>query len=300
VLAPPTSSRAWNRQSIESATDWRLEAPLVDPRALALDLQQPAARERLQQWVEASLRPTLRRRGIALVQGPVPTPETEDRCVALYRAIGESLGELLPQSVRGELLYSVRAEGAAAGSPTARGAKGDTYLDFHTDAAPAWLGSTPTTAALLALEVDPGGGDTLVVSAETIHDAIARSFPDTLPRLFEDYLFDRRAELVPGTEPLLRAPVFRRVGEDVLVRYALVYMCRGHDLAGSPLQTPDLLPLFVMTFALQDRENQLRFHMEKGQMLFLDNQRTLHGRQPFSAQTERPRHLLRMWIQSAP
>lgn len=250
----------------------------------------------------ANLRRELRAgSGFVIVKGLPIDRYTPEEASIIYWGIGAQLGTTLPQNVKGERLYSVRDEGYSIekqwGTVGVRFSKTTEGLHFHTDSAPALMGNTPDVVALFALEVAKRGGESALVSAQTVHNILLRERPDYLERLYRPYHHDRRAELRPGEAPTLLAPVFTWDGE-LSVRYFRFYIPKGHEVAGEPLAPEDVAPLDYMESVMNREELQVHFSMERGDMQFVNNAFILHSRTAFEdhPEPERRRHLMRLWL----
>lgn len=212
--------------------------------------------------------------------------------------LGALIGKTLPQNTRGDLLYSVTDEGTQAGSPTQRGAKSNSFLDFHTDCAPHWQNVTADYIALCAVRPGRRGGETILVSASTVYNEMSRHFPSYVSRFFQPYCFDRRAELRLGDEEVFRAPIMQRIDDAIQMRYAAVYIFRGHEVAREPLSANELVGLNLLTVTLHREELQVRLKLEEGDVLLANNSLTAHARAYYEddADPTKKRLLLRQWL----
>ncbi|MEO6759478.1 MAG: TauD/TfdA family dioxygenase, partial [Saprospiraceae bacterium] len=144
--------------------------------------------------------------GCAVVQGfPVDVP-------ALYVTLASSLGRVVPQTVSGTLLYSVRDEGYQLlrdfGKAGVRTSKTTSAFGFHTDSPSRLAGHTPDLLGLLVLQTAKAGGESVFVDAREVYRALWEERPEYLQRLCEPFWVDRRAELPAGEESFLPVPVF--------------------------------------------------------------------------------------------
>lgn len=243
----------------------------------------------------------MRGRGFVIVKGLPRDRYSGEEAAMLYWGIGSFLGRTLPQNVKGDRVYSVRDEGYNIdrdyGTVGVRFSKTTERLHFHTDSAPALMGDTPDIVGLLALSVAKSGGESLLVSAQTVHNLLRAERPDYLERLYQPYHFDRRAELREGESPTLYAPVFRYT-EALEIRYFRFYIPKGHELVGQPLTEADVAPLDYLESIMNRPELQVSFEMQPGDMQFVNNRFILHSRTKFEdhAEPERRRHLVRLWL----
>src|SRR6266852_2828911 len=184
--------------------------------------------------------------GFVVVKGLPIDRYTEEEACMIYWGLGAHLGRAIPQKVEGGLLYSVRDEGynlerdfGAAGVRTSKTTSG---FNDHTDSPSMLPGHTPDIVCLLALQTAKSGGESAIMSANTVHNVILAERPECLDRLYAPYHVDRRAELPPGEPPTLPVPVFAHDGR-LAVRYLRLYITKGHEVAGAPLTSADTDPL---------------------------------------------------------
>jgi len=249
----------------------------------------------------ARLRHELRRgRGFVMVKGLPIEKYTDREAAMIYWGIGAHLGTTLPQNVKGERLYSVRDEGQSIakeyGTVGVRFSKTTEPLYFHTDSAPALMGNTPDVVGLLALRVAKTGGESVLVSANSVHNIILRERPDHLARLYRCFHFDRRAELRPGESITLFAPIFT-YADSLAVRYFRFYIPKGHEMVGVPLTEADVAALDFLDAVMSREELHVHFSMKPGDMQFVNNTFVLHSRTAYEDHPEpdRRRHLMRLW-----
>ncbi len=240
-------------------------------------------------------------RGFVLLRGLPIERHSDEEATLLYWGLGTHLGSPLPQNVRKDRVYHVRDEGYNIerdyGTVGVRFSKTTEGVSFHTDSAPALMGSTPDAIGLLALQVAKSGGESKLVSACTLHNILREERPDCLARLYRTYHFDRRAEIRPGEPQTLKAPIFTY--EDALViRYFRFYIPKGHDLAGAPLAAEDIEAMDYLESITGREELQVCFDMQRGDIQLVSNNFVLHSRTPFEdhPEPERKRHLVRLWL----
>jgi len=235
--------------------------------------------------------------GCAVVRGlNVDDPE---KATAQYRQLAEQIGPVLPQTVSGVELYSVRDQGYTLekdyGRAGVRTSMTTAAFGFHTDSPSRLAGHTPDALGLLVLQTARAGGESVFVDAREVHRAIAAERPDYLERLSRPFWVDRRAELPPGEPEILPVPVV--AANPFHVRYVRLYIEKGQELAGSPLTDfeREALDYFDATAArLCDR-----MFLERGDIQFLNNVTHLHGRTAYEDHPEpdKKRHYLRIWVQ---
>lgn len=214
------------------------------------------------------------------------------------------LGRIVPQTVAGDLQYSVRDEGISLerdyGRPGVRISKTNARFQFHTDSPSRLAGHTPDYVALYALRTAKSGGTSLVVNGYAVEALMREERPDLAERLYRPFWVDRRAELPPGEEPVLPVPVFTREPDspELRVRYLRFYIEKGHELKGEPLRPKEVESLDFFESVMNRPEVAVRMDLAPGDIQILNNRFLLHSRTAYEdyPEPERKRHYVRIWI----
>ncbi len=289
------SRTAWTAADFSGPEDWclRLDEAALAGLASGLPSFQPMA---------AEIRNILRYgRGFVVIRGLPLDRMNEQQCRELYLALGKQIGKTVPQTVSGELLYSVRNEGiridADYGKPGVRVSKTDAYFDFHTDSPSRLAGFTPDFVALLILRTAASGGESVLLNAATVYQIIERERPDVLERLSRPFWVDRRAELPPGEDPVLPVPVFTRAPE-LQIRYLRLYITKGHEFKQEPLTDAEIEALDFFESVMRRPGLAVTVPAERGDVQIISNTRLLHSRKAYVDHDDPAlrRHYLRMWL----
>ena len=152
---------------------------------------------------------------------------------------------------------------------------------------------------LLCLRPAKIGGESLLVSADTIFNEMRERRPDLLELLLEPIATDRRGEVPEGMLPYLLIPVFNFYENKVTVFYQRQYIESAQRFDDAPRLTEkhiEALDLFD-ELANSDELN-LSMMLEKGDMQFVYNHAMLHDRTGFEdwEEIDKRRHLLRLWL----
>ena len=240
----------------------------------------------------AALRDTLRDGvGVEVIRGlPV---ERHDRrmAAAIFCGIGAHLGRARSQNAAGHVLGHVRNTGADPDDPETRIYQTAARQTFHTDSA--------DVVGLLCLRNARAGGDSLLVSAETIYNRMRADRPDLLARLFDPIATDRRGEVPEGMRPWMEIPPLSWHAGKLTVFYQRQYIDSAQRFAGAMRLTPDHVAALDMFDTLaDDPELHFRMRLEPGDMQFVYNHAQLHDRTAFTdwPQPDRRRHLMRLWL----
>jgi alpha-ketoglutarate-dependent taurine dioxygenase len=208
---------------------------------------------------------------------------------AIGWALANLVGRVVAQKRDGIRLYDVRDTGQKAGHGVRRSIT-NLEQEFHTDGP--WLPLTPSFVGLYCLQPAAEGGMSRCASLLSVHAAL-RDCPELIARLREPFWWDRQAEHAPGEAACSRAPIFWD-GGGICARYYDDYVRKGYALAGKALDEAGATALDAMRRAIEAEESWIEFHLERGQLLYLNNRQIAHSRTAFRDDDAR-RHLMRFW-----
>jgi len=216
--------------------------------------------------------------------------ETELR--AIYWRLGHCLGQPIEQNIEGTVLYDVIDTGRSVGAG-ARFSVTNAESTFHTDAA--FADEPPALVGLLCLRTAKSGGESQLVSAYSLHEALSE---DERPPLYENFLFDRRGQFRPGEPEFKTAPVFNWDQRGLETRYLDYYITEGQRQAARDLTSAQNSALAAVRDILLRPEMQVTFSLEPGQILFTNNRWILHNRTAYIDYQDPAarRHYLRLWL----
>jgi len=166
---------------------------------------------------------------------------------------------------------------------------------FHTDSC--------DVVGLLCLREARRGGDSLLVSALSIFNALHRSRPDLLARLLQPMPHDRRGEVPAGGQPYFMIPVFSWLPAQGADGLTVFYQRQYFDSAQRFVQAPrltekDIEALDAFDALANDPRLNLAMRLLPGDLQFVHNHNLLHDRTAFEdwPQPSPRRHLLRLWL----
>lgn len=230
-------------------------------------------------------------RGFKLIRGLDVSRYTRKEVATMFMGIGAHIGHPRSQNAAGHLLGHVRNVGADANDARVRIYQTNERQTFHTDSC--------DVVALICLQTSRQGGESLLVSAESIYNEMQRRAPELLALLFEPIATDKRGEIEVGQKPYFTIPVFSWHEGKLSVIYQRQYI----DSAQRFEDAPRLTEAHVRALDLFDElanDPQLNFSMqlEAGDMQFVHNHSMLHDRGAFEdwPELEKRRHLLRLWL----
>jgi hypothetical protein len=216
------------------------------------------------------------------------------RGVALLRGLPRARYTPVSQNPRGHHVGYVRDEGRTMDDPDARGYQTAGELQFHCDQLPTDI------LGLFCVNAARSGGESHIVSALAMHNVIRDERPDLLPHLYEPLAVDWRGDEPPGEPPWYRVPMFSVAEGKITSRFTNRFFVRSTVRHGAELApTPEQWEALEFAHSVAERpEMRLTMHFEPGDMQFINNHTTLHGRSPFEdwGDPARKRLLLRLWI----
>lgn len=229
--------------------------------------------------------------GFQVIRG-LPIDRYDQRtAAAIFCGIGSHLGSARSQNAAGHILGHVRNVGADPSDPKTRIYQTNARQTFHTDSA--------DVVGLLCLREAKEGGDSLLVSAETIFNRMRATRPDLLERLFDPIATDRRGEVPPGAKPYMQIPVLSWHAGHLTVFYQRQYIDSAQRFSDAPRLTGAHIEALDMFDALaNDPSLHLRMRLQPGDMQFVYNHAQLHDRTGFTDWPDpaKRRHLLRLWL----
>lgn len=233
-------------------------------------------------------------RGFTLIRGIPRSRYTAEECELLYWGLGAHLGMPVSQNARGHRLGHVRDEGRIHADPNARGYQTHERMDFHTDLLPI------DVLGLFCVRTAKSGGESKIVSALTIHNALRAERPDLLDALYGMFHLDWRGEEPEGQPPFFTIPMFSERDGKITTRLcSLPYYKSAARFGEQYAPTPIQLEALELVQEIANRpELMLSMDFQEGDIQLINNHTTLHARTAFEDYDEpgRQRHLLRMWI----
>lgn len=207
-----------------------------------------------------------------------------------------ALGELLPQDSAGTLVREVRYRGVELGEgATGRYSDSRGGGNLHTDS-PHRLGMVPDYFTLTCVHQAAVGGDLVLVR---LADLVKRlgEHPGVLDTLRLPVRFDTRDNAPGAPRTVLRPVLENKYGRD-RIHYLREYIEIGHRQPGAPPLTDHQILAFDLLDSLLDSPDLWsRDRLREGEMIFIDNRWTLHGRVEFQdRQGDHQRLMLRTWI----
>lgn len=229
--------------------------------------------------------------GVEVLRGLPIARYSQAFAATIFCGIGVHLGSARSQNAQGHILGHVRDIGADANDPNSRIYQTNERQSFHTDSA--------DVVALLCIREAKQGGQSLLVSAESIYNRMKVECPDLLQKLFEPISTDRRGEVPEGAKPFMNIPVLSWENGFLTVFYQRQYIDSAQRFEEAVRLTPDhVKALDKFDETANDPELCFGMHLEPGDMQFVYNHSQLHDRTAFLdwPDPKQRRHLMRLWL----
>lgn len=247
--------------------------------------------------------PELRRRldedfGLIVIRGLKFDGWSPEEIEMVYWGLGNYVGRVMRQNLRGERLDKVKNMGLENVTDPYRVIETNLHFQPHTDNG-MLEPRPPTYLGLMCVRSADNGGDSLLVSAYTIHNIIQAERPHYLPRLYQPFAIEPPVEQqLPGREPLWRRPVFEWDGKDLTIHYIRYLMDPGMERAGTPLTPGEKEILDFIDSILRRDEVLFQYQLKPSEIVLGNNLRNLHGRTAFADQAlaGKGRELRRIWL----
>jgi hypothetical protein len=133
----------------------------------------------------------------------------------------------------------------------------------------------------------------------TVYNEMLRRRPDLVEVLMQPFYYRRHNVDLGNDRPWCRQPIFSFCEGHFAASYLRVLIDRAHELPDLPAMTDiEREALDCLEETAADPALHVRFRLERGDMLFLNNWVTLHRRDEFVDHGDPAlrRHLLRAWL----
>ncbi len=308
LQVPLTGPSAWTRPQMQSDTRWAcmLAAAQIQDLCSAVahagatgkplmdiakeDFPLPVLGPRI-----TALREELENgRGFELWRGlPVGAWSIAERRIAFW-GLGLHLGAPIVQNAAGDLLGNVRDTTGADPQTNAN------TRFYHTNRAAPIHVDGADIVGLMCVNAARAGGASLVVSSNSIYNAILAQHPDLVPLLYEPLWFDHRGEKNAVTgKPYWVTSICGWANRKLSMMYLRNFLESAQRYEGAPPLTDAHRRLFDVIDALAESpELCLAMDFQPGDIQWLNNHTALHSRTSFLDwdEPERKRWLLRLWL----
>jgi hypothetical protein len=208
----------------------------------------------------------------------------------IFWGLGTRIGTASIQSPAGERIARVEQSDH---NPEGRGTLTDAELRPHTD--------MHEVLALACVREAAEGGESMLVSAAALNEAVGRRSPAALAALEQGY-YAGINEAVGGAAPVSaeKVPVFSTTGGRLSCCYNRFFLQSAATLRGEKLPADLEAALAILDEEASRPGLGYRFRLRPGDMAFWHNWTCLHARTAFRDGGVNRRLLLRLWLNAAP
>ena len=302
-MEPVTDASAWTGDDLRRDRSWVFN--LTSQHQADLDTALQGVKERGLQLAEIaredfplpSLQISLQNifdelrdgRGFVFLRGfPIEGYGIDD-VEKMYWGLITYLGTGVTQNSEAGLIHHV-TDGKSRPQQGTRGVGNPGPVGLHIDLA--------DCVALCCIRQAPDDPHSVVASAMTVYNEILRQHPQWLPRLYEGFIWTRRAEEASGETPVsnFRIPAYSAAGGKVTCRFNGSWIKAGMELAGESLtdEEKEIFDFIRQTAAAYS----YAFPLHPGDIAICNNYTVFHGRaghEPIDNETQK-RLLLRIWM----
>lgn len=234
--------------------------------------------------------------GFVVLQTGLAETLSESEFEIVGWALCNYFGQIMRQGIDHDLrLFTVADKGTANTDPTRIGASANRSAK-HSDNGcleprpPCYLG-------LYCYQSSDQGGESTIISAQSILRTIIEERPDLLDCYFQTYHFRApQSHVWPSRGPTIQKPILEFKDGELLVHYARVMITPGMEMAGQPLSPLQIEALDFLDEVLERPELNFQTLLRPGDMLVMNNLAFLHGREAFSPGSVGGRNLKRYWM----
>ena len=235
-------------------------------------------------------------RGFVVIGGLDTSKYSDDEAGIIAWGLGNYLGRPVRQGLNTDRrMFTVTDTGGKNTDPTRIGASSKRSA-MHSDNG-CLERRPPCYIGLLCSRTAVKGGESMLISAETVHGVVERERPDLLPLFYETW--DFRPPVLhtwPDGPKTIRKPIFERDSGELRIHYARVMIEPGMELAGTPLTDRQREALDYFDSVLDRRDLYFSFVLRQGEFLVTNNLVNLHGREAFATDSAGGRVLKRIWM----
>lgn len=220
-----------------------------------------------------------------------PLQSDIEKTKKLFFYFGSLVGTPVSQSPKGDLIMSVIDQGYKfnEGQMEARGSNSNQSLPFHTDVC--------DVLSFLCINNAMKGGDNFFVSSVAIQNEMAKTNPELLKVLYQDFYLSPQKFDVANKNKIFKVPVFSRIGD----HFSSFYIYFLIELAQESNDVPKLTKLQKEALnclgeLANSEKMKIRYRQNSGEVIFINNHVIYHAREAFDDSDGNKRHLLRLWL----
>ncbi|PHS14390.1 MAG: taurine catabolism dioxygenase TauD [Kangiella sp.] len=229
--------------------------------------------------------------GFTVIRGLDVSRYSRLQIATIFMGIGSHIGSPRSQNAAGHLLGHVRNIGSDANDTNTRIYQTNERQTFHTDSC--------DVVGLICLKTAKQGGESLLVSAESIYNEMMKQNANLTNLLFKPIATDKRGEVEVGEKPYFSIPVFSWFNDRLSVIYQRQYIDSAQRFDDVKNHSTDLVKALDLFDSLaNDPSLNFSMQLQTGDIQFVHNHSLLHDRRGFEdwSEEKEKRHLLRLWL----
>jgi hypothetical protein len=226
--------------------------------------------------------------GLAILTGSGLEELTDDQLSAMLYGLSLILGQPMVQNLAGERLVLIRDE-HPTDSQNARGYVTKDKMLLHTDAS--------DLVGFICHSQAASGGANLFASATAVHDILTDEAPEMLHQYYRLWNWNVSGLQISKTPPTVLSPIFSFYAGELSCRYGSSMLRKGASGVGERLTIEQVKALDLFEEMVQRSKIVLRYTLRRGESVWINNYRVLHGREAFEDDSSiaQMRRLLRVW-----
>jgi len=228
-------------------------------------------------------------RGAVVITGVTPERYDREQMERIYWGFGTHWGIAATQSSLGDKLGHVKYTPIGPDNPTGRAYRSMEELQPHTD--------NYEIVGLMCLQAAASGGMSHLTSSLAVHNEILTHHPEHLEPLYRGYPYASR-EAAQSKSPVTPydVPVFCCVDGKVSCQIVGEFIRQAARKQGVELPKDLAAALDYFDEVTERDDITLKFLLEPGEMMIINNFTVLHSRTAFKNSPTHERHLLRLWL----
>lgn len=235
--------------------------------------------------------------GVVVLTGIAVDGLDDDAAGIVAYAIGNHIGRILRQGIHKDRRIFTVANTGDTSDPIRIGATAKKSA-MHSDNA-CLERRAADYLGLFCVENAASGGESTLVSAQTLYRVVLAERPDLLPLLHRPWHFQPPALHVwPDGPVTIEKPIFDTEDGELHVHYARVMIENAAKKRGVPLTAEETEALDWFDALLERPQIVWTHPLQPGEILLTNNLATLHGRLAFTDDGTKRRVLKRIWMRS--
>lgn len=234
--------------------------------------------------------------GVAFIEGLDQNLFDEEKLSSIMLEFGKKLGTIIESYGK---IYEVIDQGKSYKSESIPVSQTNSATSYHTDSTK--IDVIPNFVGLLCVQEAKSGGESLISSAVNAYEYIKQHNPNALEFLHKDLVRDI---ITPGSTNNLtelkknKFPIFSvdYALQSFTCRYMRYWIEVGNLKLGKPLDKNELKVLDYLDGVLSSPQHVIKLLMKPGNLIWVNNRTICHNRTKYTSFPDKPRKLLRMWI----